>query len=85
MSHNISWLLRLQMRTQMTISMHEMQIDFLQSFSMTINKKRKSGKNSVTLFSFYWIDVTAYLFHLIKQNLLRKVCLVGVLLYFDIF
>ena len=85
MSHNISWLLRLQMRTQMTISMHEMQIDFLQSFSMTINKKRKSGKNSVTLFSFYWIDVTAYLFHLIKQNVCEKLVLVGVLLYFGIF
>ena len=54
-------------------------------FNDNKQKKRKSGKNSVTLFSFYWIDVTAYLFHLIKQNVCEKLVLVGVLLYFGIF
>ena len=85
MSHNISWPLRLRMRTQMTILMHEMQIDFLLKFFNDNKQKRKSGKNLVTVSSPYSIDVTTYLFHLIKQTLCEKLILVGVLLYFDIF
>ena len=72
MSHNISWLIRLRMRTQMTILMHEMQIDFLLKFFNDNKQKRKSGKNLVTISSPYWINVTTYLFHLIKQNLCKK-------------